>query len=809
MKDFGVFGPILLLIIATTAHAIDPPNADVTSGVERLSDTAATSGCLKCHDGIEPIRAADSEMLQEITALGRRKNDTAGCVVCHGGDPTALDKEVAHGGKAFYPDPGSPWINKKTCGKCHPEQVGSQWHSLMMTEAGKIQGAAWAFGSLTGYQHKWGNYDVKNPGNSHSRLGTDRYRRYMERLAGLEPQVFVDHHEKLPNALTDLQKLAEHPELAVFTYLRNQCLRCQHAVQGRQVRGDYRGTGCSSCHIPYSNQGHYEGKDKTIGRDEAGHCLVHSIQATRGAHVSVNGRIYSGIPVETCTTCHDRGKRIGVSFQGLMETPYESPYTKDVKGQTELHTKHYLAMHQDIHYRKGMLCQDCHTTLDVHSDGFLAACNLAAVEIECSDCHGTPEAFPWELSLGFMDEFEEVPATGPSRGTTKELLAQTFQGRVYPAKDGYILSARGNPFGNVVRKGNRIVVHTAAGKDLELKPLKLIEIEKKLGIAGMVAMHAVDKHVERMECYTCHAAWAPQCYGCHTRIDYSGGKTSFDWLAAGHRHMLPEFRNKQGESGYNTSVPGQVEEQRSYLRWEDPAMGVNGEGRITPAVPGCQLSATIIGVDGKPIVLNHIFRTMPNVEGASQEGQLAIDTSPLHPHTMTKEARTCESCHLSAKALGHGIEAGRLMRPPNRPVVVELETADGRILPNDYETQVAAIDELTADWSRFVTEQGRQLQTVGHHFRGSRPLNDMERAMIDRQGVCLACHEEIPSQSLAVSLLHHVARYSGQIPTTHEKHNSLLHKILLFSGWVQVIVMVVLAFAVPALILYWYRYRRR
>ena len=129
---------------------------------------------------------------------------------------------------------------------------------------------------------------------------------------------------------------------------------------------------------------------------------------------------YSGIPVETCTTCHDRGKRIGVSFQGLMETPYESPYTADGAGQPALHTKHYIAMHQDIHYQKGMTCQDCHTSIDVHSDGFLAAANLAAVQIECTDCHGTPDAFPWELPLGFMDEFAETPAAARPRGTTED-----------------------------------------------------------------------------------------------------------------------------------------------------------------------------------------------------------------------------------------------------------------------------------------------------------------------------------------------------------------------------------------------------
>ncbi|OHB66254.1 MAG: cytochrome C [Planctomycetes bacterium RBG_13_63_9] len=767
-----------------------------------------SSGCAKCHRGIEPIREAGSQMADEILAWGETLGDPAGCVVCHGGDPAAEDKQAAHAGRAFYGDPGSPWINKKTCGQCHPKQVATQWHSLMMTEAGKIQGTAWAFGSLTGYEHKWGNYNVENPKDPKSRLGTDDYRAYMQRLRKLEPLVFVDRHEALPDAPTDLAELADHPELAAFTYIRNQCERCHHAVKGRQVRGDYRGMGCSGCHIPYGNEGHYEGGDETIARDKPGHCLVHSIQATREAKVVVHGRQYSGIPVETCTTCHDRGKRIGVTFQGLMETPYESPYVEDGAGQPALHTKHYIAMHQDVHYQKGMICQDCHTSFDVHSDGFLAACNLGAVEIECSDCHGTPEAFPWELPLGFMDEFQEAPAEGPARGTAKELLAHFQQGTVYQVKDGYLRTARGNPFSNAVRDGDKVIVHTAAGKDIELKPLKLIETRKKLSLAGLVAMKSARRHIRRMECYTCHAAWAPQCYGCHVKIDYSDGKTCFDWVAAGRRHMNPEYAAVRGEADFHTLIPGQIEEQRSFLRWEDPAMGVNGEGRITPVAPGCQVSATVIGADGKPILLNHIFRTLPESEGSGPEGQLSLDMSPTQPHTMTKDARACESCHLSQKALGHGIGSGKLTRPPDRRVVVDLETVDGHILPENHKTQMAAIDGLTADWSRFVTEEGKQLQTVGHHLKGSRPLNNEERGHIDRQGVCLACHQEIPDRSLAVNLLHHVAEYTGQLPKSSAQHGSLIHKIMLLSGWVQVAG----GLAVPLVglaAIVWYRRRKR
>ena len=773
---FPYFNTVALILV-TVAFPVGSDGQQADRNVEE-------SGCLTCHQGIEPIREPDSGMMQQIMAMGRGLGDPAGCVVCHRGDPSATVKDDAHQGTAFYPDPGSPWINEFTCGPCHADHTGAQWNSLMMTEAGKIQGTAWAFGSLEGYDHKWGNYDARNPENAEERLGTQAYRAYMERLKGLEPGVFPDAMTTLPEAPTDPAAVVEHPELAAFTYHRTECQRCHLAVKGRQERGDYRGMGCSACHIPYGNEGLYEGGDNAILKDEPGHLLVHSIQATREAKVTVHGQTYSGIPVETCTTCHDRGKRIGVSFQGLMESAYTSPYTEGGGGQLALHTKHYIAMQEDIHYQKGMMCQDCHTSFDVHGDGFLAGANLAQVQIECSDCHGTPDAYPWELPLGFMDEFESPPRTGEPRGVAQKLPSPLEEGTGYATNDGYLISARGNPFPEVVRKGNHVVIHTAGGKDLELKPLKLLETEKQLSVEPRVAMRQVALHLDTMECYACHATWAPQCYGCHVKVDYSGGAKSFDWVAAGHKHEESQHAADAGESNYETFVPGEVKEQRSYLRWEDPALGVNGERRVTPVIPGCQVSVTVVGPDGETIVKNHIFRTTPGTEGSGEAGQLGIDMSPAQPHT-TGHARSCESCHLSDKALGYGIGGGRLNRPWDKPIVVDLMTADGQVLPQSARTQIEPVPELEADWSRFVTEDGRQLQTVGHHFRGSRPLNDKERANTDRQGLCLACHQEIPTESVAVSLLHHVAKHADALPKTSEQHAGLIHKTLLFSAWGQ------------------------
>ena len=91
------------------------------------------------------------------------------------------------------------------------------------------------------------------------------------------------------------------------------------------------------------------------------------------------------------------------------------------------------------------------------------------------------------------------------------------------------------------------------------------------------------------------------------------------------------------------------------------------------------------------------------------------------------------------------------------------------------------------DWSRFLDEDGKQLQTVGHHFSGSRPLNKDELVMLDRRGVCLSCHATVPDNDVAINLLSHVAKYSGTT-IDNDKHRSILKKSVRIAAWVQVLI---------------------
>ena len=258
-----------------------------------------------------------------------------------------------------------------------------------------------------------------------------------------------------------------------------------------------------------------------------------------------------------------------------------------------------------------------------------------------------------------------------------------------------------------------------------------------------------------------------------------------DWLAAASDRDVHGLTGGAGGDLKKYLVDGEVTETRSYLRWEDPPLSQNGEGRITPTIPGCQTTITVIGHDGNALIQNHIFR-IPNAEGAGEEGQLGIDMSPVIPHTIQKKARHCESCHDNPAALGYGIGGGKYMGDPSQDLIIDLMTADKEVLPDRVTIQIPAISNLHMDWSRFVDEAGHQLQTVGHHFRLSGPLGAEARSDLDRRGVCLACHQTIPGRDLAVSLMHHTAEVAG-IHIDREAHAGILHKVMLMGAWLQVL----------------------
>jgi hypothetical protein len=762
LKKLALIMWVMGMVFAVT------PGAEAAVPEKVSAAVAKSKGCLSCHEGIEDIREEGSEMLNQVKALGADVGDPGGCVTCHGGNPQGLTAKDAHKGapkdmaegvgpQHFYPDPGSVWIAQRTCGQCHDGYAGRLEKALMNTEAGKIQGNLHTWGVPETFDHKvpWGNYDVSDKDGPEPVVGTDEYKKYMTAMISAHPDQFPTELKRMP--LPSVEEIEKDPKLAGFTYQTQQCQRCHVGVKGREKRGDYRGMGCSSCHILYGNEGFYEGNDPTIDKKEKGHMLSHRIHGTRKAG--------NGIPVETCNSCHNRGKRIGVTYQGLMEFPYGSPWNEKGKKQPKLHTKNYLFISDDLHHqiqsrlgnpKGGLLCQNCHTSIDMHGDGNIFGTTLAQVEIECQDCHGTTEKFPWELPMGYSEEFaKELPQT--PRGLTKELLAETETfATVYEPKDGYLKTTRGNPFGNVVKDGKKVLLHSATGNDFDVPLLKQLKLDNAWKSPdAMVAMNSVKKHNDSLECYSCHASWVPQCYGCHVKVDYSADKNGkpkmdTDWVANGNTRT-PDGQTAESPLGtHGIKSPGKVSETRSYLRWEEPVLGINGEGRVTPLMPGCQVVFTVIDRKGKTIALN---QTGKSTDEAKELGQdrvpLGLDMAPVQPHSAQRKARTCESCHNNPKAQGYGIAGGVFQTRYTENIVEDLiDQKTGKVIPKNHVIQIPKIDGMDFDWSTIVNDKGEQVQTVGTHWPLSRSLTKEMRDGMNRTGLCMGCHREMSNAEL-------------------------------------------------------------
>ncbi|MGD9301562.1 MAG: hypothetical protein PVI13_08305 [Desulfobacterales bacterium] len=56
--------------------------------------------------------------------------------------------------------------------------------------------------------------------------------------------------------------------------------------------------------------------------------------------------------------------------------------------------------------------------------------------------------------------------------------------------------------------------------------------------------------------------------------------------------------------------------------------------------------------------------------------------------------------------------------------------------------------DLPMDLDQIITREDEQLQTVGSHWPKSGPLTREVRDNMERVGVCLSCHQELPQGRL-------------------------------------------------------------
>ncbi|MBK7642184.1 MAG: hypothetical protein IPJ19_03915 [Planctomycetes bacterium] len=393
---------------------------------------------------------------------------------------------------------------------------------------------------------------------------------------------------QLPRLRTDapFDRIASH----YADLPRKECMQCHLYSRGRAVRGrvgfdgDYRGEGCAACHVLYASDGLSSSADRSAVHSEPGHPERHSMSAKP--------------PTQTCTSCHYGDASIGLDFRGLAQLPPGAPGGPEIPGTTsQLSNRQFYLQDPaidppDVHAERGMVCIDCHTLEDVMGDGQLYGAMEQQVEISCSDCHGT------------------------------------FRARAT------LTTRRGRPLANLRVEGGRVLLTGKVdGREREVRqvvdvldPASPQHVER--------AGKAMTSAHEKLECYTCHAAWNPNFLGFH--FDRNASLTQLD-LVSGER------------------TRGRVTTQEKvFATWKSFYAGFDERGAVAPYLTGFSSMGSFTDEKGE--------RLLDQVMPQTSAGLSGMTMIHHQVHTTRPTARSCVECHRTSATWGMGSPNFRLAR---------------------------------------------------------------------------------------------------------------------------------------------------
>lgn len=280
--------------------------------------------CLTCHAELDEISPSHPV-------------ETFGCVICHGGQPLALEADLAHSTMRGGRNPSDLAVVEASCGgsDCHSGSVEDERHhiqrvssSLQATYAGAVANIRFTFGDQPDLLARQGVIPANDPNWKHSPTGIDSL------------EVFAPG--------------ADSPA-PVLAFAAN-CLNCHLSAEPPEGDAYARLTGCAACHT------------QTAGRD-----------LSEPLH-----RLTTVIPYTQCNTCHNRGNYdLGrMQFQPRQDHP------------TSRLEDYYQPIAQFTRCEYELDCVDCHTREETMGDGHIYSNQAEFQYVQCRTCHGTLEAPP-------------------------------------------------------------------------------------------------------------------------------------------------------------------------------------------------------------------------------------------------------------------------------------------------------------------------------------------------------------------------------------------------------------------------------
>ncbi len=165
---------------------------------------------------------------------------------------------------------------------------------------------------------------------------------------------------------------------------------------------------------------------------------------------------------------------------------------------------------------------------------------------------------------------------------------------------------------------------------------------------------------QRLRCSACHAQWSYQDYGLHLFLDQSAHYEMWEdylWQGDGEVTRLLQkqlsLAQQEREKAFSFNkisglkIPGIWYQAWTFRRWEDPPLGVDTQGKISIIRPLYQYYITFVDSLEQVWLDSQIPVRADGVRGWNWDAYV--------PHTIGKQGRSCESCHLNPKAAGLGL----------------------------------------------------------------------------------------------------------------------------------------------------------
>ncbi len=604
----------------------------------------------------------------------------------------------------------------RSCGLCHAPHAGSVATSMLATEVGILAGSSYAAGI--------DNYVAASVDLYEDTAGDLGFRAVQDPAFTFDPDVVGPVSELLEFpvisqfGVTGPSQLFNNPayDSAVIASGQNPdgsliagsplanlyheqvaftCGDCHLGSAGANNRyGDYRSSGCTACHMRYTQSGRSTTGDPNvdpfepidtddIDAPERSHPARHLIRSI--AKTLPGGEQVEGIDDYTCVDCHQGSNRTVLQYWGIrldqnanvvtgeqyprqpadFETTHNDQRLFDPvignhtfngrNGNQYLLEEDYDGDNRDdtppdVHYEAGLGCIDCHGSWDLHG-GDVADVTIRTrmehgVAIACENCHGTISAYATTTS-GTLYDGTPAQVAVDSKGNEQQHVWRDTQGY-------YWLKSRLTGDVHFLPQTKDTVDDNGRTNQLTGVPIYNAKASYAMGRVdgdstnGMGPLQTDGSatvgfaHGDSMSCVACHAAWENNCIGCHLEGEYNTNPANNSNIT-GERIV---YRQRNADFVYQNPVLFQL--------------GVNAHDKIAPISPNTEAFYTWWDQQGDE---SQTF-TFSDRNGMGSSTAVTQHPSMSHnlimPHSIRGRVdgddegpRYCNACHLTENAIAN------------------------------------------------------------------------------------------------------------------------------------------------------------